>query len=294
MTTPRDDASAVPPQADAPRDAASTARPAPPVPTDTDATGDAASPVPPEADPPGDAASGRDAAVPVPVEKPRSRSATAVIALLVMLLGFALVVQVRSRGDDAGLSSARPEDLVRILSDLDAQQTRLRDEISDLDNTERRLSSGAQSQDTALAEARRRADALGVLAGTLPAVGPGLVVVFTPGTDPLAAATLLDAVEELRGAGAEAMQIDSVRVVASTSFVDSAGGITTGDVLLRPPCVLTVIGDPQTMLTALNIPGGVVDSVRQHGGTVSVREADQVAVTALHTATGLAYARPVS
>lgn len=216
------------------------------------------------------------------------------IAVLVMLLGFAVVVQVRSRGNDAGLESARPEDLVRILSDLDGQQTRLRSEINDLDTTERQLTSGAQGQDAALAEARKRADALGILAGTLPAVGPGLVIVFTPGSDPVAAATILDAVEELRGAGAEAMQIGTVRVVASTSFLDAAAGIGSDDVLLSPPYTLTVIGDPQTMLTALNIPGGVVDSVRQHGGTVSVREADQVTVAALHTATGLKYAHPVS
>ena len=46
------------------------------------------------------------------------------------------------------------------------------------------------------------------------------------------------------------------------------------------------------MQTALNIPGGVVDSVRQHGGTVSVRGADIVHVTALHTAGSLKHARP--
>ena len=284
MTTPEDDASAVPPEAVEPERDASTGDAAPPVPVEDVELGDEAPAVPPKT--------------------PRSRSATAMIAILVMLLGFALVVQVRSRGNDAGLESARPEDLVRILSDLDGQQTRLRSEINDLDSTERQLSSGAQSQDAALAEARKRADALGILAGTLPAVGPGLVVVVTQGTDPVAAATILDAVEELRGAGAEAMQIGpgdaaakqigSVRIVASTSFLDAAGGISSDDVLLRAPYTLTVIGDPQTMLTALNIPGGVVDSVRQHGGTVSLREVDQVTVAALHTPTGLKYAHPVS
>jgi uncharacterized protein YlxW (UPF0749 family) len=237
---------------------------------------------------------GEQAEPPTKAARPRSRSATAAIAVLVMLLGFALVVQVRSRGDDAGLEAARPEDLVRILSDLDAQQTRLRAEIGQLDTTERRLSSGAQSQDAALQEARRRADALGILAGTLPAKGPGLVIVFTPGGDPVAASTILDAVEELRGAGAEAMQLGDVRIVASTSFVDAGDGMISDGAMLRAPYTLTVIGDPQTMLTALNIPGGVVDSVRQHGGTVSVREADQVTVAALHIPTNLKYAHPVS
>ena len=232
-------------------------------------------------------------------QKPkRSPTATATIAVLLLLLGFALVVQLKNRNSDAGLSSARPEDLVRILSDLDAQQTRLRGEINDLDNTKRQLDSGALGQEAALAEAKRRADELGILAGTLPATGPGLQVDFTPGNGPVRAETILDAVEELRGAGAEAMQIggtsgDPVRIVASTAFVDAPGDrLRVGGAELAAPYRILVIGDPQTMLTALNIPGGVVDSVKQDGGTVSVREMDEVRVTALHATTDLKYAKP--
>jgi uncharacterized protein YlxW (UPF0749 family) len=57
---------------------------------------------------------------------------------------------------------------------------------------------------------------------------------------------------------------------------------------------VTVIGDPQTMVPALNIPGGVVDTVRQHGGTVSVHQADTVRVTALHAANPLKHAHPAN
>ena len=155
----------------------------------------------------------------------RRRRAGAGHRLLVALLGFAISVQFKASNSDAELAAARPEDLVRILSDLDAQQERLRREISDLEDTQRQLDSGAQGRDAALAEARKRADELGILAGTLPAEGPGLSIEITPGTEKVQAAAILDAVEELRGAGAEAMQIDghdggTVRVVAATYFVD--------------------------------------------------------------------------
>jgi uncharacterized protein YlxW (UPF0749 family) len=224
---------------------------------------------------------------------------TAAIAVLLLLLGFALVVQLKSRNTDAELSSARPEDLVRILSDLDSQQTRLRAEISDLEDTKRQLDSGTQGQEAALDDARKRADELGILAGTLPAEGPGLSIDFVPGGEPVRAETILDAVEELRGAGAEAMQIaggtgPAVRIVASTSFVDDGDGLRVDGVVLKATYRMTVIGDPQTMLTALNIPGGVVDTVRQHSGTVSVDQADPLHVTALHAPLSLKYARPAS
>jgi uncharacterized protein YlxW (UPF0749 family) len=227
------------------------------------------------------------------------KPANVVIALLLGLLGFAVAVQFKAGQTDAELASARPEDLVRILSDLDAQQERLRGEIGDLQDTQRQLDSGAQGRDAALAEARKRADELGILGGTLPAEGPGLHIDLAAGTEAIKSETVLDAVEELRGAGAEAMQIvgaggTAVRVVASTYFVDTAEGghLTVDGQTLGAPYTIMVIGGPDTMRTALNIPGGVVDSVRQHGGTVSVREADPVRVTALHNAGALQYAKP--
>src|SRR6266508_3510175 len=225
--------------------------------------------------------------------------AGAVVGLLLVLLGFALVVQLRSNATDPELAAARPEDLVRILSDLDARQSRLRQEIASLEESRRQLASGAQGREAALAEARRRADQLGILAGTLPAEGPGLSIRFNPGTERIRAETILDAVEELRGAGGEAMQIAGatggpVRIVASTSFVAAGDELLVEGQRLTAPYTIVVIGDPQTMQTALNIPGGVADTVRRRGGTVNVQAADLVQVTALHQAGTPKYARPVS
>jgi uncharacterized protein YlxW (UPF0749 family) len=226
-------------------------------------------------------------------------AAGAMIGLLVALLGFALVVQVQSHATDADLAGTRPEDLVRILSDLESQQERLEAEISDLEESRRQLASGALGREAALAEARRRADALGILAGTLPAEGPGLEITFTRTTERVRPETILDAVEELRGAGAEALQISgangtSVRIVASTYFVGDGDNLVVDRQQLTAPYTILAIGEPQTMHTALNIPGGVVDAARQHGGTVSVQEREVLRVTALHSAAPPRYARPIS
>ncbi len=219
------------------------------------------------------------------------------IGVLIGLLGFGLVVQLKSNSADPTLSTARPEDLVRILSDLDAREQRLRQEIANLEETQRQLQSGAQGRQAALDEARKRADELGILAGTLPAEGPGIVATFSPSGRPIRAEAILDAVEELRGAGAEAMQISgpgstSVRIVASTAFVDADGGILAGGQRLSAPYTITVIGEPQTMRTALNIPGGVVETVTTDGGSLTIGEPAVVRVTALHPQGVLRYAVP--
>ena len=219
------------------------------------------------------------------------------IGVLIALLGFALVVQLRSHTADPTLASARQEDLVRILSDLEAREERTRQEIADLEERQRQLTSGALGREAALKEATERADELGILAGTLPAEGPGLIVRFDAGQEPVRAEAVLDAIQELRGAGAEAMQIAGgngpvIRVVASTYVVDSGDGIEVDGRRLSAPYTITVIGDGQTMRTALNIAGGVVESVQQDGGNVTVHDPGTVRVTALHSSSAPRYARP--
>ncbi|GIG56464.1 membrane protein [Longispora fulva] len=263
--------------------------------------------VPVEASAAGPATAAEPPAEPASDDKPDGPGRTqisrrlsgALIALLLAVVGFAVVIQVRSNATDEGLTSARQEDLVRILGDLDSRQERLRTELSALEESKRQLTSGAQNKEAALAAARARADELGILAGTLPAQGPGLDIRVTVGSKAIPAATVLDAIEELRGAGAEAMQISgangaSVRITASTYFMDDGGRLNVDGSKLDAPYAILVIGDPQTMRAALNIPGGVVDTVKRADGNVVVYEPGVVRVTALRQVSTPQYARPVS
>jgi uncharacterized protein YlxW (UPF0749 family) len=244
-----------------------------------------------------------DGAAAVPEKAaPRRRLSTAgaLIWLLLALLGFTLVVQVQSNDDDAGLATARQEDLVGILSDLEARDQRLQQEINALEESQRQLTSGVAGRQAALAEADKRADELGLLSGTLPARGPGLKISIDPQGQPIKASAILNAVQELRGAGGEVMEIVgdngvAVRIVASSYFVDADGGrVTVDGKQLSGPYTLWVIGVPATMQTALQIPGGVVASVSQAGGNVTMEQRTTVEVTAVRQPTSLQYARPVS
>ncbi|MDH6464817.1 uncharacterized protein YlxW (UPF0749 family) [Micromonospora sp. A200] len=242
----------------------------------------------------------RVAVAPVPAGR-RWTSAGVMITVLLALLGFTLVVQFKTTSTDPTLAATRQEDLVRIFSDLDSREKRLQQDIEALEESQRQLRSGEQGRQAALDEARRRADELGILAGTLPARGPGLSVEFRPGAGkPIRADRILDAVQELRGAGAEAMQISGsggspVRIIASTYFLDGSGGSLVVDGRsLSGPFTIMVIGDPKTMETALKIPGGVAASVAGDGGTVNVDERGVAEVSALHAPMKLEHARPVS
>lgn len=235
--------------------------------------------------------------------RPRARRVDLAVAALLLVLGFAVVLQVRSTQTDSLLTSARPEDLVQILDELGNRSDRLRQEIATLTATRERLTSGSGADEAALVEARRRTQVLGVIAGTLAAEGPGVTVRITDPDVQVSASVLLDALEELRNAGAEAVQLEgtgpagtvtAVRVVAQTALKDDEAGVVVDGTPLVAPYRFVVVGDPATLAGAMAIPGGVEDAVRQQGGTVQVDRRDLVRVGALRALAAPRYARPDS
>ena len=247
------------------------------------------------------------------VTRPRRSRGQLVVALLCGLLGFALVTQVHSEAG-VGLSSARQSDLVDVLDSLSAKSDQLRSQITDEQDALSKLTGGTDQTKAALDEAQQRAATLRILAGTVGASGPGIDLRIDDPDHKITADVLLDTLEELRDAGAEAIEIrgapaltDSatgaspgtplaVRLVASSYFVDSQDGrgVIVDGTLLSPPYDLLAIGDPPTLDQAMGIPGGVVDTVKGKDANVTVTELDDVRVTALHPLTSPKYARPVA
>ncbi|RBY75429.1 hypothetical protein DQ239_17335 [Blastococcus sp. TF02-09] len=201
-----------------------------------------------------------------------------VTAALALVLGFALVVQIRSTEEAEDRTGATEEDLVRILDELDAREEALRSQLNEREQAVEELSGGRTQSGSALAEAQRRAEAIGVLNGTLPARGPGLRVVIEDREGAVTTAVLLDAIQELRGAGAEAIEVDGVRVVASSYVGGSPGELTVDGTALEAPYEIVAIGPPTDLEVALNVSGGVVDDVARTGASSTVTQSDELRV----------------
>ncbi len=187
--------------------------------------------------------------------------------LLLALLGFGLAASVRSQRTASHLATTPSSDLVRILDDLDARASLLRTQIADLQNARSRLAGGSDA--AALAEARNRTQELGILAGTVAAQGPGIEVTISDPQHSVGAEVLVDAVEELRDAGAETLEVAGVRMGATSWIEDTGNGLSVDGHSASPPYLIRAIGDPPTMEKALQIPGGVVDTVDAHPGAAA-------------------------
>src|ERR687894_237378 len=135
-------------------------------------------------------------------------------------------------------------------------------------------------------------DDLDILNGTVAAQGPGLLMTVRDPEGRVRVADLLDAVQELRGAGAETMQIDGVRVGVSTAVTGEPGQLRVDGSEVDSPYEIRVIGSGQDLETAMNIPGGVVDRVGRQGGTVDIEQSETVVVDALRQLDRPQYAQP--
>lgn len=223
--------------------------------------------------------------------RPRATWGQLLTGVLCAVLGFAVVVQVQTSRTD-GLSGLRQDELVRVLDDVTRRTAELQEQVTSLRAQRTALVTGSDTDRAAREAAASRAEVQGILAGQLPAQGPGIELVIGQPAEQVPAAVLYNVLEELRNAGAEVVQIDDVRLVASSYFVDGAGGIVVDGTRLDPPYRWLAIGDPDTISIALNIPGGALATVRNAGGTTSMITHDLLAIDAVRPLEPPRYATP--
>lgn len=261
-------------------------RPEDPATPDPGVADDEASPQPAD-DPPDDDATedpADDEPAAGPPRPPRrwNRTASAVATgALTVALGFGLVVQIRSTGESVERTGATEQDLVRILDELNTREEQLREQLAERQRSVEELSGDQSQSGRALTEAQRRADAIGILNGSLPARGPGVRVVIDDPEGAVSAAVILDAIQELRGAGAEAIEVDGVRVVVTSYVEGSPGALSIDGQRLEEPIEILAVGPPADLEVALNVSGGVVADVARVGGEARVSRSEEIVVDAL-------------
>ena len=190
-----------------------------------------------------------------------------VVAVLLALVGFAGVTQVRTNQGDDTYAGLREQDLIDVLNGLAGTTQRSEGEIQRLESTRDDLQSDTSARQAALAQARQQAQVLSILAGTVPVRGPGVTITIKEVSGHVRVGPFIDMVQALRTAGAEAMQINhEVRVIAQTSFEDGTGGLLVDGRLLEPPFTVDVIGNPDALVAALQFPDGPRDEFAEDDG----------------------------
>lgn len=214
------------------------------------------------------------------------------IAVVFMVLGFMLSVQYKVTVQQRSIRMDRVEDLSERLKAMESENKILLQEINEL-----RKKGADKVADHGLERER-------LLAGITEVEGVGIEIVLDDSTISKKAnenpnlyiihdEDLLRVLNELRAAGAEAISLNDQRIVAMSEVRCAGPTVSVNNVRSAPPYVIKAIGAPKTLISALRLRGGVVETFEFWGIQVKIKAAEKVRIPALKAPRNFEYAKIV-
>lgn len=215
------------------------------------------------------------------------------IACVCMVLGFMLAVQFRTTQD---IKSATPLQRVEVLTErlqsLERENEDLRSELQDFKSSAVIDKDGKLSQDMLM------------MSGSMALEGPGVIITIddsSKGAQELKKADdpnlylvhdedLLKVVNELRAAGAEAISLNGQRLMANSEIRCAGPTVSVNNVRSAPPFEIRAIGNIKDLENAINMRGGVADTLKVWGIHMELASSDKVWIPAYKNATRYKYA----
>ncbi len=221
----------------------------------------------------------------------RNKKAQSAIAIVLFIVSFVIVIQMKSVMKNKGLDSTqlqRIEDLQKELIKEKEKSIDLNQQLLQANTSLETYRENARQNDTgskAMAEELKNAM---LLAGLTDVEGEGITVVLKDSAEksPDASSTnyiihdrdLRDIVNELVGSGAEAISINGERISGKSAIRCVGPTITINNNYYAPPFVIKAIGDPGTLEAGLNIRDGVVDVMRAFKIDVTITKSNKLQI----------------
>ncbi len=98
---------------------------------------------------------------------------------------------------------------------------------------------------------------------------------------------------ELRASGAEALSINNERILATSEIRCAGPTISVNNTKLAAPFEIKVIGNPDTLESALKMPGGAIDQSGFNGIDVSIKKSNKLVISKYAGARTFKYAEIV-
>ncbi len=222
------------------------------------------------------------------------------ITLVSLIMGLMIALQFRTAGRvDSGVPYDRVQLLTTELKQLEKEYANLLIEASDLEEKVAKAEKGRPEASQAVFDELIK---VRQLAGMTKLEGPGVEVDLAPiRREPeqgdnlftVRDEDLLRVVNELRASGAEALAINGQRII-STSEIRLAGSfIDINLTRISPPYSVLAIGSADQLESGLLIKGGLVDTMRDWGVSVTVTKKPSLVIPAYNHRIHLEYAKPL-
>ena len=196
------------------------------------------------------------------------------VAGVAAILGLLVVIQLRGQSGGSELQSMTAQELTSIVANQNAGNDRLRAEVTTLQNQLAELQADRSNGATSVGQIESELGRIRAWTGLDPIAGRGVQITVNGEID---AAAVDDLLNELRNAGAEAIAIDDVRVIARTSISGVPGSLDVDGLLLRDPFTIRAIGRPDTLVGSLTRVGGIIAQLAatNPAATVEVEPVDK-------------------
>jgi uncharacterized protein YlxW (UPF0749 family) len=196
------------------------------------------------------------------------------VAGVAAILGLLVVIQLRGQSGGSELQSMTAQELTSIVANQNAGNDRLRAEVTTLQNQLAELQADRSNGATSVGQIESELGRIRAWTGLDPIAGRGVQITINGEID---AGGVDDLLNELRNAGAEAIAIDDIRVIARTSIGGVPGSLDVDGLLLRDPFTIRAIGRPDTLVGSLTRVGGIIAQLAatNPAATVEVEPVDK-------------------
>jgi uncharacterized protein YlxW (UPF0749 family) len=177
------------------------------------------------------------------------------VALVAAILGILAVGQLRGQAGVPGLSNLSATELTQLIANLTTGNDQLREEVAELGRQETHLTDVKERGDTTVGELTSDLERIRAWSGVTPVNGQGISITVV---GPIGGDGVEDLLNELRNAGAEAIAVDGVRVVAGVVVAGAPGALSIENAPLGDSFEIRAIGSPQILTGTLTRTGGVI------------------------------------
>lgn len=176
------------------------------------------------------------------------------------IVGFILIVQIFSYANINFLNSRDLEsNIFQEIQILKGQNEDLAAELSELEQNFEQLT----NKNSVIEAIENEILKYKKLSGDYPIYGPGIEVLIQ---EELSVTWVVDLVNEILNAGAEAVSINGIRFTDNIFGIGSLpqGQILLNEAIIKSPVSFQAIGEPSVMQEVLESPGGIVDRLEGH------------------------------
>lgn len=208
---------------------------------------------------------------------------TMIITISIMSLILFCVIfaqfKVVNETDIAQIESMREDELRQALTEWKEKYQKTEEKIQDTNKKikeyEEKLQSNEETKELVqkeLSEAKRTF-------GLTDITGDGIIITLTDNDEiSYVAYDLLDLVNELRAAGAEAISINNERIVNLSDIVYTDRYIIVNKNKISSPFTIKAIGDKTYLKSAITIKNGYLDLKEKEGYTISIQEKSNIKI----------------